>query len=117
MSFPSLVYRRLRGDAIEAYKCLHGVYKVDGQDILPRHENFAVVSTRGHCLKLQKRFCKGRLRVSIRIVNLWNSLPEEIVTANTTNRFKNHFDRLFKKICYSETTEDSFWLNYESQLE
>ena len=29
MNMPSLVYRRLRGDLIETYKYLHGVYKVN----------------------------------------------------------------------------------------
>jgi hypothetical protein len=120
MSLPSLVYRRLRGDAIEAYKYLRGIYNVDSQDILPRHVSSGVVRTRGHCLKIQKRSCKGRLRANyfgLRVVNLWNSLPEDVVTANTTNCFKNRFDRLFKRRCYSETTEDTFWLNHESQLE
>ena len=30
---------------------------------------------------------------SLRIANLWNSLPENVVEAPSTNTFKNRFDR------------------------
>jgi ribonuclease P/MRP protein subunit RPP40 len=97
MGLPSLAYRRVRGDAIEAYKYLHGIYKVDCTDIMPLHKDTGF-DTRGHCLKLQKRECKGRLRANyfgFRIVNIWNSLPEEVVMADTVNCFKGRFDRLY----------------------
>jgi len=34
MNFPSLTYRRARGDAIETYKYLHGLYTVDSSHML-----------------------------------------------------------------------------------
>ena len=34
-----------------------------------------------------------------RVINVWRSLPDWIVTANTTNTFKNRFDK--------------FWLTHE----
>jgi len=52
------------------------------------------VPTRGHSLKLQKRNCKSMLRANVlgfRIVNFWNSLPENVVSAESFNYFKKRF--------------------------
>jgi len=38
MELPTLEYRRVHGDVIEAYKYLHGLYNVDPSDILPLHK-------------------------------------------------------------------------------
>ena len=35
MDLPSLLYRRLRGDVIETYKYLHGVYNINSSSFLP----------------------------------------------------------------------------------
>ena len=32
---------------------------------------------------------------TVRIVNLWNSLPENVVSANTVNTFKNRLDKFW----------------------
>ena len=56
LDLPTLVYRRNRGDAIEVYKYLHGIYDVDSTDILPRHIACGM-TTRGHSLKLRKTEC------------------------------------------------------------
>ena len=52
--------------------------------------------TRGHSLKLEKNFSRLNVRkyfFSQRIVSLWNSLPEEVVTAPSINSFKARLDR------------------------
>ena len=95
MDLPSLVYRRNRGDAIEVYKYLHGIYSVDCSDLLPLHESSSL-TTRGHSLKLAKRSSRTQLRqnfFSNRVVKLWNNLPEDVVMAPTVNCFKGRFDR------------------------
>jgi ribonucleases P/MRP protein subunit RPP40 len=38
MDLPSLEYRRLRGEAIETLKYLHGQYSVDVASLLKRHK-------------------------------------------------------------------------------
>ena len=95
MDLPSLTFKRNRGDAIEVYKYLHGIYNVDCSDLLPLHESSSLV-TRGHSLKLAKRSSRTQLRqnfFSNRVVKLWNNLPEEVVMAPTVNCFKGRFDR------------------------
>jgi len=87
MDLPSLAYQRLRGDAIEVYKYLKGIYKVDSSRMLPLIGPKAF-ETRGHCLKIQKRYCRTKLRANffgIRIVNMWNGLPDDVVLSPTLN--------------------------------
>ena len=90
MDLPSLLYRRLRrGDVIETYKYLHRTYNINSSLLLRLSVGDSGVSTRGHSLKLQKIDCKSVLRANVlgyRIVNLWNSLPEDVVPAPTVNR-------------------------------
>ena len=63
--------------------------------LLPLHQS-EERSTRGHPLKLLKPSPRLHFRqafFSHREVNLWNSLPEPVVTAPTLNSFKNRLDR------------------------
>ena len=51
--------------------------------------------TRGHSKRLEKPRVNTSLRMrsfSMRIINEWNSLPEEVVTAPSVNTFKNRLD-------------------------
>jgi hypothetical protein len=69
---------------------------VDCSIVLPRCETGKMV-TRGHGFKLAKRECKrSQLRASffgLRVMNLWKSLPAEIVDALSVNCLKGRFDR------------------------
>ena len=58
------------------------------------HDNI----TRGHSLKLVNSRCFYDLRkflFSVRIVNIWNSLPASVNSANNVNTFKNRLDRFW----------------------
>ena len=106
LDLPSLVYRRYRGDAIETYKYLHGLYQVnhDGIFCLCASDPVPQVTTRGHSYKLCKKRCNTRSRQQFfgnRIVNLWNSLPEDVVSAPSLNTFKSRLDKHWKKIRFS----------------
>ena len=82
MDLPSLVYRRIRGDSIDIYKYLHGMYRTNAESLLPLAKSTSGVATRGHSLKLEKRHCRTQLRANTlgyRMVNFWNSLPAEVV--------------------------------------
>ena len=107
IDLPTLEYRRLRGDAIETYKFLTGKYTDYDPEFLPLHKSVGV-TTRGHHLKLVKRECRGKLRsnfFSFRVVNIWNSLPEEVVMSNNVNCFKGRFDRCCVKLRYCKLTD------------
>src|SRR5664279_972649 len=95
MDIPSLTYRRARGDAIEVYKYLNSIYMVDCSELLPGHKTNGM-RTRGNSMKLLKRACNTQLRANffgMRVVNMWNSLPEDVVSAPSVNCFKGRFDR------------------------
>jgi len=54
MELASLVYRHYRGDMIEVFKYLRGIYSVRSTELLPRAPKTAL---RGHDYKLLKRHC------------------------------------------------------------
>ena len=88
----SLYCRRKRGDLIETYKLLKGYYNVDWSKyftLSPVHQ------TRGHHLKLYKRPARLQLRANFftqRVINEWNRLPSDVVSAPTISLFKQKFD-------------------------
>jgi len=52
----------------------------------------------GHSLKLEKRDCRSRIRANFfgyRVVNVWNSLSEDVVTASSVKCLKGRLDSLF----------------------
>ena len=101
MELPSLVYRRYRGDMIEVFKYLRGMYSVRSTELLPRA---SVSALRGHDYKLMKRHCRSHVRLtffSFRVVTLWNNLPSEVVSAPSLNTFKGRLDKYWGHHCYS----------------
>jgi len=90
LNLPTLEFRRLRGDLLQAHKIVHGNDNVKN---LFNFNNSSI--TRGHSLKMEKRRCRTNVRknfFSNRIVNPWNSLPNSAVTAQTLNSLKNQID-------------------------
>ena len=91
LSLPSLYYRKARGDMIECFKYISGMYKVS-TNFIPLDSNS---STRGHSKKLKKLSAQKSCRAEFftrRITNAWNSLPEGVISAPTLNTFKNRLD-------------------------
>jgi len=90
---PTLKYRRLRGDMVEVFKIVHSFYQLEAAVKL----NFNTFSmTRGNKYKLQKFLCHYNIRkysFSSREVNMWNSLSNDLVEADTINTFKNRLDK------------------------
>jgi len=54
--------------------------------------------TRGHSLKLANNRYHYDLRIFFapRIVNVWNSLPEIVMSADTTDTFKRRLDKFWQ---------------------
>ena len=57
--------------------------------------------TRGNSMKLTKTRSRLNIRgnyFSKRVVNLWNSLPEEVITAPSVDAFKGRLDRHWENL-------------------
>ena len=95
LKMPSLYFRRRRGDMIQTFKIMKNIDRLNPLDIFtfPPNNN-----TRGHSLKMFKN--RSRLGVrknafSQRIVEDWNSLPENIIACETINSFKTNLDKFW----------------------
>lgn len=88
--------RRIRGDLIETFKILTNRYSCKLDRIFTRSENSHL---RGHSLKLQTERCNRLPRknfLSNRVVESWNALPSEVISADSTNNFKNKLDAFLR---------------------
>ena len=93
LKVPSMESRVQRGDLIETFKILTGKVAVDADRFFEKNQD---ERTRGHQLKLKKRSSRSQLRAKFfanRVVTPWNNLPEEVVSATSTNSFKMRLDR------------------------
>jgi len=95
LGLPTLKYRRLRGDLIEAYKIITS-YNEDINCMLSFNKD---TITRGNRFKLfqgQVRYDLRKYFFSNRILSIWNSLPDQVVSSDSLNMFKNRFDRFMR---------------------
>jgi len=78
---------------IEVFKIVNNYYDSEAAVKL----NFNTFNTiTGNMYKLQKFMCHYNIRkysFCARVVIIWNSLPNELVEANTVNAFKNRLDK------------------------
>jgi len=78
---------------IEVFKIVNNYYDLKAAVKL----NFnTFITTRGNDYKLQKFTCHYNLKkysCCSRIANTWNSLPNDVVEAETINTFKNRLDK------------------------
>ena len=95
LSLPTLAYRRERGDMIETFKILNKYYDNTVANFLIRDTS---ERTRGHSLKLQKHHCRLDIRkfyYTNRIIDKWNSLPNQVVTAPSVHTFEQRLDKFW----------------------
>ena len=88
-------YRRKRGDLIQVFKILNGHYDINWEDFFTLDTD-RTHNTRGHSKKLVKHRTLTSLRQKsfcYRVVDHWNNLTEEIVTAKTVTSFKTLLDK------------------------
>ena len=77
---------------METYKISFGKHDTD---VVPFTNNACTFRTRGNDMRLQKVRFKYDWRkycFTNRVVNIWNSLPNWIVTAESTSIFKTRLD-------------------------
>ena len=93
LDLPTLSYRRFRGSMIETFKILHGYYD---DNCVSSLFTFKDTITRGHKLSVRTRQCKTNIRrnfFTVRVTNLWNSLPGYVVESPSVNSFKIRLDK------------------------
>ena len=81
--------RRLRQDLIYCYKIFHDLSVIKPSDIFTLSP---AIGTRGHRFKVQVQHVQLEVRrkfFSSRVVLKWNSLPEEVVEAQSLSAFKS----------------------------
>ena len=96
LKLPTLRFRRRRGDMIEVFKILHGMYDINHEDFFERNVD---ASTRGHSLKLKKIRSNTRRRLTSfarRVITDWNALPDAVVAATSLISFKNRLDKYWQ---------------------
>ncbi len=89
----SLELRRLIFDLVLTYKILHGLVDVEVSDFFVYSQS----GTRGHDLKLYKPLCKhdySKYFFANRVVDIWNFLPNSVVTASSLNVFKGLINKI-----------------------
>lgn len=97
LNLTTLLYRRERNDMIQVYRLFKGFDKINKDDFFTVDDSHR---TRGHQFKVIKPRCVTKLRqntFSQRTINLWNSLPQEAVMADTVNGFKNQLQKAWLK--------------------
>jgi len=80
---------------IETYKIVSGKYQ---PDVAPTLYKSSVHVIRGNDTRLEKSRVKYDLRkfsFSNRVVNIWNSMLNWVVSADTTNTFKVRLDKFW----------------------
>ncbi len=95
LKLPTLVYRRHRADMIQTYKILHNEYDLDKTVFFKPP---ADARTRGHPHKIFKERVVTSTRSNFftsRVVELWNELPVDVVTAANIDSFKENLDRFW----------------------
>ena len=96
LGLPTLLYRRKRADMLEVFKILNGFSNVDGESFFQINKR---EGSRGHSLTLIKPKPNTDIRknsFSHRIVNTWNSLSEEVVSADSINSFKDRLNKFWR---------------------
>ena len=95
LKLPMLKYRRLRGDMIETFKLVHGIYDQSASLKL----NFsAALCTHGNGYKIDKKhlhYDVSKYFFRNRIISVWNNLPEaeDMVTIGYVNSFRHSLDK------------------------
>jgi len=89
----TLKYSMIREDTTEVYILLTNKY----DDNTVHLDINLDTRTRGHIKKLVVRRCRYIQKYSfcIRITNVWNSLPDEIISAPSVNTFKYRLDQFW----------------------
>jgi len=99
LKLPTLKYRRITGDMIEMYKIFAGKFDSEITEWTTGKCTERQYDTRNHRYALQQSHIHYDIRkfsFSYRIIPLWNSLPDNIVSSPTLNTFKARLDKFWE---------------------
>lgn len=98
LGLTSLEERRLRGDLIETFKILNGYYNLpDIQDIYSLTDYTRDSRRHNTLLRPAPSHTNTAHHIlSNRVVYNWNRLPEDVVSSQSLNAFKNNLDKWIK---------------------
>ena len=82
-----------RGDMIEVYKLLTRKEQIDYEQFFRLAENHYGIRGQEKLTKVRSRLDTRKFFFSQKVVNGWNSLPAEVVNAESVNSLKNAYDR------------------------
>ena len=100
LNLPTIAYRRIRGDMIEVFKIIKGIFDKEASSILKMRSDMAPKEARGLGMKhfLQKSSKLIRQKAfGVRIVTACNSLPDNVVNSPNVNTFKARLDWHWEK--------------------
>ena len=96
LKLPTLAYRRSRGDMIETFKIIQGIYdKQCCEEIFEVREE---TCTRGHNKKIFKKSAILNIRkysFCRRVVNMWNNLPIWVIDSENVLKFEKNLDNVW----------------------
>ena len=98
LKLPTLAYRRARGDMIEVYKIVTGIYDLKTTTNIMKLRGEKEIFLRGHpfTLEHERLYTANRTNFFVnRVVKNWNTLPKTVVGAGSLNVFKNSLDKLW----------------------
>ena len=96
----SMNYRRLRGDLILVFQ----IFKTPDhpcRDLLQINHNNHL---RGHKIKLKILYSRLECRrhfFSLRVCQIWNSIPEQVVSSHSLDSFKKSLDQTLRHLHYT----------------
>ena len=97
LNLPTLSHRRTRGDIINVFKIINNIFDSRVTQNFFQMDN--TNRTRGHSQKIYKKRCRLDAKkhfFSYRVVDLWNSLPQHVINAETVYRFEIQLDTYWK---------------------
>ena len=100
LKLTTLEVRRLRGDLIEVYKIMNNLEDIDRSRFFTLRSETHSHETRGHKLRIQpvdKHTKTRKKHFDIRVIRIWNSLPERVVYSSSVDSFKNQLDAYYNR--------------------
>jgi hypothetical protein len=86
----SLELRRLKADLLLMFKITNKLIAIDGESFIFYNQNNTL--TRGHSKRLSKPYVRVNCRAhffACRIINVWNSLPQQLVDSSSVAMFNS----------------------------